>query len=231
MARLNAQLGVGEAAEKAGLSRRYFAEIEAGRGNPSIGRLAQLASALDVPLPQLCDLPTRTAPKERIALIGMRGAGKSTLGKRLSAELEIPFAELDDLICERAGLSLPEIFELHGTEGYRALEGNSLEAWLAGHGQGVLALPGGIVHSPATYQRLLSTCRCVWLQATADQHMARVVAQGDLRPMANQPEAMQTLKAMLLERTEQYQRAELHLDTSQAGVAESAAQLSDLLAD
>jgi len=214
---------------KAGFSRRFLVEIEAARANPSIGKLAALADALCMPLRELCDLPGRGVPSHRIALIGLRGAGKSTIGLQLANSLEIPFSELDDVIQERAGLTVAEIFELHGSEGYRRLETESLEEWLARHGSGVLAVPGGVVASPYTYERLLGSCRTVWLQASPEEHMDRVVAQGDLRPMSNHPEAMDRLKTLLTERTPQYQRAEIKVSTSGRGASEVVAELRELI--
>ncbi|RMH04714.1 MAG: helix-turn-helix domain-containing protein [Planctomycetota bacterium] len=207
-------LSLQETATRAGFSRRFLVEIEAARANPSIGKLAALADALCIPLRELCDLPGRGVPTHRIALIGLRGAGKSTVGLRLAKELEVPFSELDDLIREKAGLTVPEIFELHGTAGYRRLESEALEEWLGRHGSGVLAVPGGVVTAPNTFERLLGSCRTVWLEATPEDHMDRVVAQGDLRPMHAHPEAMDRLRSLLEERTPQYQRAEIRVMTS-----------------
>lgn len=218
-----------QAAGKAGLSRRFLVEIEAARTNPSIGKLASLAHALGVALRDLCDIPAATAPKLRIAMIGLRGAGKSTLGRMLAARLEVPFTELDDWIEERAGFSVSEIFELHGTEGYRRLERDALEDWLARHGSGVLAVPGGIVSSPATFERLCQTCRTVWLKARPQEHWDRVLAQGDLRPMKGDPRAMERLEALLAARTPAYRRAALHLDTSGRSPEESLGELVGLL--
>ena len=212
-ARLREGLSLQEAATRAGLSRRFLVEIEAGRTNPSIGKLAALAEAFHLPLRELCDLPTRGAPVKRIALLGLRGAGKSTLGRRLAERLEVPFTELDEVITSIAGLSVAEIFELHGAGGYRRLEAEALEKWLSQHGEGVLATPGGIVSEPRTFDRLLGSCRTVWLQATPQEHWDRVVAQGDLRPMQGHPEAMDRLRALLEERSPSYARAEIHLDT------------------
>ena len=212
-------LSLQETSVKAGFSRRFLVEIEAARANPSIGKLSALADALCMPLRELCDLPGRGVPTRRIALIGLRGAGKSTVGFELANALEVPFSELDDVIQERAGLTVSEIFELHGSEGYRRLETESLEEWLARHGSGVLAVPGGVVTSPYTYERLLGSCRTVWLQALPEEHMDRVVEQGDMRPMSSHPKAMERLVALLEERTPQYQRAEIKVVTTDKTVA------------
>ncbi|KAA3609007.1 MAG: helix-turn-helix domain-containing protein [Planctomycetota bacterium] len=214
-ARRRRGLSLDEAARRASLSRRFLVEIEAGRTNPSIGKLAALAGAFGVPLREMCDLPLGGAPPMRIALIGMRGAGKTTLGKALAESLEIPFGELDESIEELAGVSRAEIFEFHGETGYRRLESEALESWLAHHGEGILAVPGGIVSSSNTYERLRATCRTIWLQASPEEHWNRVVAQGDLRPMHGNPRAMEQLRRILSERTPLYRQAEFHLDTSQ----------------
>lgn len=213
-ARARAELTLEETAQRAGLSRRFLVEIEAARTNPSIGKLAALAAALQVPLRELCDLPPSPAPAARVALLGLRGAGKSTIGRLLATRLEVPFTELDRLIEERAGLGVAEIFELHGGESYRRLEREALEHWLAHHGAGVLAVPGGIVGNAETYERLCRTCRTVWLEARPEEHMARVAAQGDLRPMGDDPNAMERLRRLLQAREPLYRRADLHLRTS-----------------
>ncbi|HEX9792466.1 MAG TPA: shikimate kinase [Planctomycetota bacterium] len=222
-------LSLEETAARSGLSRRFLVEIEAARTNPSIGKLAALSSALAMPLGELCDLPIQTAPRLRIALLGLRGAGKSTLGRRLAARLEVPFAELDQRIEERAGMTKSEIFELHGTAGYRRIEEEALEDWLRHHGAGVLAVPGGLVTSPRAYERLLATCRTVWLQAAAREHWDRVVAQGDMRPMRGDPAAMQRLEELLAERASWYARAGIHFQTSGHGVEASTELLAKRL--
>lgn len=226
-ARKRRGLSLEEAARRASLSRRFLVEIEAGRTNPSIGKLAALASAFGVPLRELCDLPLGGAPPHRIALLGLRGAGKSTIGKLLADRLEVPFCELDDRIQDAAGLTVTEIFELHGASGYRRLEAEALEDWLAHYGTGVLAVPGGLVTSSDTYERLRSTCRTVWLQTTPQEHWDRVVAQGDLRPMRGNPKAMNQLCALLEDRIPLYQKAEVHFETT----ASTPLQVADSLVE
>jgi XRE family aerobic/anaerobic benzoate catabolism transcriptional regulator len=212
-------------AEHSGVSRRFLVEIEAGRANPSLERLAQLARALRLPLRDLCDLPL-PRPERRIALIGLRGAGKSTIGRLLADRLEVPFEELDAWIEQHAGASRAQIFEFEGAEGFRHREAEALEAWLARHGAGVLAVAGGLVENAAAYERLLDSCTVIWLRATPQQHWDRVLAQGDLRPMQGQDDARARLETLLRQREPLYARAHMMVDTS-GGEPESA--LRDLL--
>jgi XRE family aerobic/anaerobic benzoate catabolism transcriptional regulator len=203
---------VSELAERSGVSRRHVTETEAGRANLSVAKLAALAHALGVSASSLLDVPTRAA--ERIALVGLRGAGKSTVGRRLALELEVPFVELDRRIEELAGMSIGAIFELHGTLGFRRWEAEALEQVLAEGERVVIATGGSIASAERAYERLLATCRTVWLRATPEQHLARVAAQGDERPMRGRPRAMEELRRLLEEREPQYQRCALHVDTS-----------------
>lgn len=214
-----------QAAEKAGVSRRFLVEVEAARTNPSIGKLAALAEAYGVPLRDLCDLPTTAAPSSRIALLGLRGAGKSTIGRLVADQLEVPFSELDDLITELAGMTVAEIFELHGPEGYRQLEREALEAWLKRHGSGVLAVPGGIVSSQDAFDRLKATCRTVWLQARPEDHWQRVVEQGDMRPIQSHPQAMEQLKTLLERRKALYAQSDFQVDTHGRAAAKCAQEV------
>lgn len=216
-------LSLQDAAERAGWSRRFLIDAEAGRANPSLGKLSDLAEALGVSLADLCDLPRAGRP-ERYALVGLRGAGKSTLGNELARELEVPFSELDTWIERRAGMPISEIFELEGSVGYRRHEAGALEDWLSHHGTGVLAVPGGIVQSP-TYDRLLRSCRTIWLQARPEDHLERVRAQGDTRPMQGSADALARLKTILREREAAYRRCDLSVQTSGRTVSDCVAQL------
>jgi len=219
-AREQAKLTATEVAQRAGLSRRYLALAEAGEANLSFLKLAALAGALHVPLRELCDLDVGSAPELRIALLGMRGAGKSTIGKGLAQELEVPFFELDRLVEERAGMPLASIFSIHGERYYRELQREALEAWLSHHGSGVLATGGSIVQDTPTFQRLCGTCRTVWLQATAEDCWDRVVKQGDVRPMRGNPRAFDQLGELLAERVPRYATADLGVDTHDRPPAE-----------
>lgn len=163
--------------------------------------------------------------QDRIALIGLRGAGKSTLGKKLAAALDRPFIEMADEIAEVAGMSLDQIFDLSGQAGYRRYERRALERVLERHERFVAATGGSIVSEAGTYDLLLSSCHTVWIKASPEEHMARVVAQGDMRPMAGNAEAMEDLRQILLEREALYARADASFDTTGKGVDAAFAQL------
>jgi XRE family aerobic/anaerobic benzoate catabolism transcriptional regulator len=152
--------------------------------------------------------------RRRIALVGLRGAGKSTLGTRLARERDVPFIELDREVEREAGTSLSEVFLLYGQAGYRRLERRALESVIEAYEACVLATGGSIVSEPATYELLLSTCFTVWLRARPEEHMARVVAQGDTRPMAGNTEAMEDLKRILDNRVALYGQADATVDTA-----------------
>ncbi len=168
---------------------------------------------------------------QRICLVGLRGAGKSTLGRMASAALDAPFVELNEEVARRAGMPVPEIMALYGPEGYRQLEADALEQVVAGHARLILAVGGGIVAEAATYTRLLATFHCIWIKAAPEDHMSRVRAQGDMRPMAGHPEAMAQLKAILRAREALYARAHAVLDTAGATEDQSRSDLLTLIAD
>ena len=163
--------------------------------------------------------------RHRIALIGLRGAGKSTLGARLAADLDVPFIELDREIERISGMSLAALFDLYGQAAYRRYERRALEAVLERHDRAVIAAGGSIVSEPATFELLLSACFTVWLKAAPEEHMSRVAAQGDLRPMAASAEAMADLRRILAGRAELYARADTTVDTEGASVETSLARL------
>jgi XRE family transcriptional regulator, aerobic/anaerobic benzoate catabolism transcriptional regulator len=166
---------------------------------------------------------------ERIALIGLRGAGKSTLGEALAGELKVPFIELDREIEREAGTGLSEIFLLYGQQGYRRYERRCLERILENHEGCVIATGGSIVSEPGTYDLLLSTCFTVWLQAQPEEHMARVVAQGDLRPMAGNAQAMEDLRRILEGRSPLYGQADAAVDTAGKSIEQSLRALKKAL--
>lgn len=225
-ARSESDLTVSELARRSGVSRRHVTEAEAGRANLSVTKLCALADALGVRASRLLEIEVEAARAQRIALVGLRGAGKSTVGRRLALALEVPFIELDRRIEDLAGLSLATIFDLHGAAYFRRLEAEALEKVLAEGERWVLAVGGSLVRSPATYARLLQSCRTVWLRASAEQHYERVVAQGDRRPMAGRPRAMEELRALLLERESEYSRCELAVQTDGRDPERIAAELA-----
>jgi XRE family aerobic/anaerobic benzoate catabolism transcriptional regulator len=206
-------------AREAGISERYVAHLEAGQGNSSIVLLRRVAAALRISLTDLL-APAHhnggddAARRRRIALIGLRGAGKSTLGAALGRELKAPFIELDREIETEAGMNLAEIFNLYGENGYRRIEHRCLEKIIRKSDRAVISAGGGIVSEPETYDLLLQACYTVWVKAAPEEHMARVIAQGDLRPMAGKSEAMADLRRILAAREPLYRRADLVIDTS-----------------
>jgi XRE family aerobic/anaerobic benzoate catabolism transcriptional regulator len=161
----------------------------------------------------------------RIALIGLRGAGKSTLGALLAQHEGVPFIELDREVEREAGIGLAEIFEFYGQAGFRRHERNSLERILQSERAFVLATGGGIVSEPLTFERVLATCFTIWLSAAPAEHMQRVMAQGDLRPMAGNSEAMTDLHRILAGREALYRRADIEISTTNQTIEETLTQL------
>jgi XRE family aerobic/anaerobic benzoate catabolism transcriptional regulator len=248
-------------ARDSGVSERYLAQLESGRGNVSVLLLRQIAQALNLPLTELVqeengqpvelmliqqflkrlpvarlgDVRERLVRefgsaygdrRGRIALIGLRGAGKSTLGGLLARHLGMPFVELDEEIEAEAGTSLHEIFLLHGQQGFRRYERRALERTLDKRERCVIATGGSLVSEPATFDLLLSTCFTVWLKAAPEEHMARVAAQGDYRPMAGNREAMDDLRRILEGRARLYAQADLTIDTAGKTVDASLEELA-----
>jgi XRE family transcriptional regulator, aerobic/anaerobic benzoate catabolism transcriptional regulator len=171
------------------------------------------------------DEPARLREK-RVCLIGLRGAGKSTLGRILGRELSLPFIELNREIEEISGMPVTEVMALYGNEGYRRLERQALERVVATSDAVVLAVGGGIVAEPETFAYLLRHFHTIWVKAAPDEHMERVRAQGDLRPMIHNPKAMEELNAILTSREELYSKAEATVDTSGRSIDDS---MQDLL--
>ncbi len=171
------------------------------------------------------------ARHRRIALIGLRGAGKSSLGAALAERLEMPFLELDRLIEQESGLTLDLIFDFRGQSGFRQLERQCLEAVIQDHLRFVMATGGSLVSAPGTFERLLSSCLTVWVRASPEEHMKRVMAQGDMRPMANSRDAMSDLKRILAEREALYSKADIQVDTAGRSFEESVEILVQALRD
>ncbi|MFZ5476257.1 MAG: shikimate kinase [Myxococcota bacterium] len=222
-------------ADVSGVSLRYVAELEGGHANISVLRLAEVAEALGVSLVTLLagTGPVRDEAEElaalggeararalaaartprKIALVGLRGAGKSAVGRALAERLAVPFVEVDRAVEEAAGLRLGEIFEYHGAARYRELEREALARLLAGPGAAVLATGGSVVTDPVGWELLRRGARTVWLRASPESHLARVEAQGDFRPMRGRDDALAELKGILAAREPLYAQAEVHADT------------------
>jgi XRE family aerobic/anaerobic benzoate catabolism transcriptional regulator len=174
--------------------------------------------------------PEQNQRLDRIALIGLRGAGKSTLGSRLASEYSVPFIELDQEIEKDTGMPLAEIFSLYGQSGYRAIEKRTLERVLRASERGVISVGGGIVSEKETYDYLLAHCYTIWLRAQPEEHMSRVIAQGDFRAMAGSDRAMEDLRHILESREPLYRKADAWVDTSGESVEESFTKLKAALA-
>lgn len=242
-------------AEASGVSERYLAQLEAGRGNASLLVLRAVAGAMSVTVDDLVDPAherppeyallrerLRSAPREtlkhlvdalngdagetspgprHVALVGLRGAGKSTLGAALAKRAGAPFVELVQEIEREAGTSVSTILAEGGQAAYRRIERAALEATLDRFERAVIAVGGSLVSEPETWQRLRGSCYTVWLRASPDAHMARVVAQGDHRPMADNRHAMTDLRRILEARRTLYERADASLDNTEASVEDS----------
>jgi XRE family aerobic/anaerobic benzoate catabolism transcriptional regulator len=251
-------------AKVSGISERYIAQLESGKGNVSIVLLRRVANAMAAHLedlipsgeptpdwPVIRDLLRKATPNQiaqakdalsgngashrqtsfaGIALIGLRGAGKSTLGKMLAKKIGWNFVELNKEIEAQNGLSVAEIIALYGQEGFRRMEQAALGQLLARKELTVLATGGGIVSEPLTFDLILSSFYTIWLKAEPEEHMARVRRQGDLRPMADDRSAMAELRTILRSREPLYARAAAVVDTAGLSVDAAAARLIDAVA-
>src|ERR1700736_1361213 len=252
-------------AKVSGISERYIAQLESGKGNVSIVLLRRVSNAMGAHLedlipttepapdwPVIRDLVRKATPNQiaqakdilsghgasahrrisfaGIALIGLRGAGKSTLGKMLAKKIGWSFVELNKEIEAQNGLSVAEIIALYGQEGFRRMEQAALGQLLARKELMVLATGGGIVSEPLTFDLILSSFYSIWLKAEPEEHMARVRSQGDLRPMADDRSAMAELRTILLSREPLYARASAVVDTAGLSVDKAAARLIEAVA-
>jgi XRE family transcriptional regulator, aerobic/anaerobic benzoate catabolism transcriptional regulator len=252
-------------ARVSGISERYIAQLESGKGNVSIVLLRRVSNAMGAHLEDLIpateptpdwavirDLLRKASPSQiiqakdiltgqtdsahrrrsfaGIALIGLRGAGKSTLGKMLAKKIGWKFVELNKEIEAENGLSIAEIIALYGQEGFRRMEQAALGQLLTDNQLTVLATGGGIVSEPLTFDLVLSSYYTIWLKAEPEEHMARVRRQGDLRPMADDRSAMAELRNILVSREPLYARANAVVDTAGLSVDAAAARLIDAVA-
>lgn len=199
-------------AAASGVSERYLAQLEAGEGNISVLLLRKVARAMGVPVEEL--VREEDSPQKPIALIGLRGAGKSTIGAKLAEFRKIPFVELDREVEKEAGAALGEVFAMYGQDAFRRFERRALERVLAQHERAVIATGGSLVTDPSTYKLLLERCVCVWLKASPEEHMARVIAQGDMRPFKGRSAALEEIRKLLADRDRLYSRADVTVDTS-----------------
>lgn len=214
-----------ELARAAAVSERFLGLLEAGSANVSVTRLDDIARALGTSAAELladeAGAASAAGPAARgplVALLGLRGAGKTAVGSRAAARLELPFIELDALVAGRAGMTLEAIFEMQGAAYYRRLEREELERLVDRGGSGILATGGSLVTDGPTFEMLRRAAVTVWLRARPEDHYRRVIEQGDARPMANRADAMQELKALLRARRALYERADHVIDTSALGL-------------
>lgn len=205
-------------AERSGVSVRFLVQLESGRANISVKRLADVAKAFDVQPAELLRDEAEVRPL-LVALLGLRGAGKTTIGRQLARVLHARFVELDRRIEKTADMSLSELFSLYGEDYYRRLERETLAQVIAERRPTVLATGGGIVTSPETYALLKQAALTVWLRAAPEDHWNRVVGQGDRRPMADHPQAMNELRSLLALREPLYAIADLTVQTSGRSIA------------
>ena len=217
-------------AESSGVSERYLAQLEAGHGNISVLLLRKLSRAMQVPVEVLVREHGTTPKDGRIALLGLRGAGKSTLGAKLAQARGVPFVELDREVEKEAGAPLDEVFSMYGQDAFRRFEKKALARVLRGNPRAVIAAGGSLVTDPETYDLLLGQCTCIWLKATPEEHMTRVMAQGDLRPFRGSPAALEEIRRLLADRDRLYSRADAVLSTSGRPLRQSLAELKALAA-
>jgi len=220
-------------AKQTGMSERYLAQIELGDGNPSVLTLDAIARGLDLDPVELMPpgrareaLELHSASRgRRIALVGLRGAVKSTLGAALAEKLSVPFIEIDKMIEREHGAPVATLFEVYGQGTFRRYERECLTRIIASDESAVIATAGGIVADNRTFAQLLGQTHVVWLQASPAEHMGRVRKQGDFRPMSHNPAAMDDLVAILDARAPAYGRAHARLETSEKSVEECVSEL------
>ena len=218
------------------VSERYLGHLESGDGNISVMLLRRVAAALGVSAAELLPADERDAAgrlrarRRRVALIGLRGAGKSTLGALLAKDLRIPLVELNREVTRDTGLPVGEVIALYGQAGYRRIECKALQRVVAEHDRAVIVAGGGVVADEEAFNLLRAHCYTVWLKARPEDHMARVLAQGDTRPMAGHAEAMDDLRRILASREPLYRKADAVVETSGESPQLSLRKLRDAVA-
>ncbi|MCR4375038.1 MAG: helix-turn-helix domain-containing protein [Acidobacteria bacterium] len=210
----------------AAISPRFLMDVEAGRGNISVRRLAAIAGALGTDLAELVSASGTDTARPIVALLGLRGAGKTSVGRRLARRLTVPFLELDTIIAERAGLALGEVFSLYGEDYYRRLEREVLAERLTAARPCVIAVGGGLVTAPDTFALLRRHAVTVWLRARPIDYWNRVVKQGDQRPMKEHPQARDALRDLIARREPLYRQADVTIDTAGLSVAQTVARVA-----
>jgi XRE family transcriptional regulator, aerobic/anaerobic benzoate catabolism transcriptional regulator len=224
-----------ELADRSKASERFLSAMENGHANVSVVRLDEVAHAVGTSAAELLGAPALSTqasrPRVIVSLVGLRGAGKSTIGARAADRLDVPFVELDQRIAARAGMSAGEIFDLHGATYYRKLERAELQRIVDSTESAIVATAGSLVTDHVTYDLLLEKTTVVWLKSSARDHHDRVLAQGDLRPMRDRKDAMKELAAILRARRALYERASFTIDTSKLGLDRSVVGLSKIVRD
>jgi XRE family aerobic/anaerobic benzoate catabolism transcriptional regulator len=216
--------------EASGVSERYLAQLESGQGNMSVLLLRKVARAMRVPVERLVADEAPSPRAARVALVGLRGAGKSTLGQKLAQALEVPFVELDKEVEKEAGARLGEVFATFGQDAYRRFERRALERVLAEHPRCVIATGGSLVTDPETWQVLRQHCVCIWLKASPEEHMSRVIAQGDMRPFKGRSAALMEIRKLLKDREALYAQADAAVETSGKSPKQTLEQMKRVLA-
>jgi len=211
-------------ARKSGVSQRFLWEVEQGTANISVERLSEITAALQVPLSEIFR-GIGVNGQLMLSLVGLRGAGKSTIGKQLASELDIEFLELDQLIVAQEGMSLEKIFLEGGIEAYREAESLTLQRLFRYGKPMILATGGSLVTDVQNWTRLRDYSRTVWLQASPESHLNRVYKQGDWRPMRGFQNAIQDIEQILQERYPLYSQADCILDTDQLSIKETVEHL------
>ncbi len=226
--RLDLDLTQASLARAAGVSPRFLVQLEKGTGNISVARLADVCAALELPLATLF-AGLGPSGLRRVALVGLRGAGKSTVGRALAARRGWRFVELDREVEALAGMRMGELFELRGERGYEQLEAQAFQQLLASDSPVVVATGGSIVTRTETWREVRAHARTAWLQAPPEVHLERVRAQGDLRPMRGRPDPLAELRTILAERAPLYGEADIALDTEALGPEGTVESLADWL--